>query len=108
MPPGLEAEIVGNEALAFLTQQLFDHRMAPADDQQFAGGVEFGARITAIGGQLGERGEDIKLRHRRGGTAQARGFGGYRRTHIDKKLALDFQDALVGGEDLSLIFFQFR
>jgi len=77
LPPGLEAKIVGNEVLAFLTQQLFDHRMAPADDEEFPGGVEFGARIAAIGGQFCERGENVQLCDGRGGMAQARGFGGH-------------------------------
>ena len=33
----IEVEIVGNEALAALAQQFFDHGMAAADDEQLAG-----------------------------------------------------------------------
>ena len=54
LPPGLEAEVVRNKTLALLPKQLFDHRMAATDDEEFAGGVKFRARIAAIGRQFCE------------------------------------------------------
>ncbi len=107
LTPGLEAEIIGNEALSLLPQEFFDHRMAPADDEKFAGGVEFRAGITAIRGELGKRGEHVELRDGSSGAAQSRSLGGNRRADIDEKLALDFEDAFVGGENFALVFLQF-
>jgi len=45
----LEAQIVGNEAFAFLAEEFFDDRMAAGDDEKFAGVVEFGADVAAVG-----------------------------------------------------------
>ena len=106
LPSRLEAKIVGNEAFALLAQQFFDHRMAPADDEQFSGGIEFGANIAAIRRQLGERGEYVELSDGRGSTAQMHRFARHGSTHIDKKLPFDLQDAFVRSQDFPLIFFQ--
>ena len=80
--------------------------MASADDEEFAGGVEFGTRIAAVRGQLRESSEHIELRDRRSRTAQPCRLRRYGRTHIHKKLPFDFQDALIGRKYLPLIFFQ--
>ncbi len=40
--------------------------------------------------------------------AQPRRFPGDARAQIDEKLPLDFEDALVGGEDFALVFLQLR
>src|SRR6266446_6437886 len=104
----LEAKIVGNEALAFLTQKLFDDGVASANDEEFAGGVEFGPRIAAIGGQLCKSAQDVELRYRRGSAAKPRSLRGDPGTDVDKELALDFQDALVGGEDFAFVFLELR
>ena len=58
----LEAEIVGYEALAALAKKFLDNRMAAADDEQFAGGIEFRASVAAVGRELRESREDIELR----------------------------------------------
>ena len=102
----LEAKIVGNEALALLAQQFFDHRMAPADDEKFASRVELGPRIAPIRSQFRKRSENIHLRDGRGSTPQTHRFARHGSTHIDKKLPFDLQDAFVGRQDLPLIFFQ--
>src|SRR5258707_10859700 len=81
--------------------------MATGDDEEFAGGVEFGAGVAAVGSEFCKRGEDIQLRYGAGGFAQARGFRGDARAQVDKKLPLDFEDALVGGENFALVFLQF-
>src|SRR6266702_4596635 len=104
----LEAKIVGNEALAFLTQKLFDDGVASADDKEFAGGVEFGPRIAAIGGQLCKSTQDVELRYRRGRAPKPRSLRGDPGTNVDEELALDFQDALVGGEDFAFVFLELR
>ena len=103
----LEVEIVGNEALAALAQKFFDDRMTAADDQQFAAGGEFGTDVAAVGGELCERGEHVHLRDGGGGLAQAHGVRGDAVADVDEELAFDFSDALVGGEDFALVFFQF-
>src|SRR6266571_3128250 len=103
LPARLEAKIVGNEALAFLTQKLFDDGVASAYDEEFAGGVEFGPRIAAIGGQLCKSTQDVELRYRRGSAAKPRSLRGDPGTDVDEELALDFQDALVGGEDFAFV-----
>src|SRR5580704_16199852 len=100
---GFEAEIVGNEALAFLAEKFFDDGMAAADDEEFAGVVEFGTDIVAVGGEFCKRGEDVELGYGGGGAAEARGFGGDAGADVDEELALDFEDALVGGEDFSFV-----
>src|SRR6266705_1065357 len=104
----LEAKIVGNEALAFLTQKLFDDGVASADDKEFAGGVEFGPRIAAIGGQLCKSTQDVELRYRRGRAPKPRSLRGDPGTDVDEELALDFQDALVGGEDFAFVLLELR
>ena len=104
---GLEAEIVGNEALALLFEQFLDDGMAAGDDEEFAGGIEFGAGVVAVGGQLGEGSEDVELGNGGGGLAEARGLRGDGGAEIDEELALDFEDALVGGEDFALVFLEF-
>ena len=103
----LEAEIVGNEALATLAQKLFNDRMSAADDEQFAGGIEFGAGVAAVGREFGKSGEHVKLSYGGCGAAQARGFCGDRGADVNEKLALDFEDALVGGEDFTFVFLEF-
>src|SRR5262249_39280922 len=45
-----EAEIVGNEALAFLAEKLFNDRMAGGGEKEFAAVAKFGADVTAVGG----------------------------------------------------------
>src|SRR5271157_415338 len=81
--------------------------MASGDDEEFAGGIEFGASVAAVGGELGERGEDIELGDGGGGFAEARGFGGDGGAEIDEELALDFEDALIGGEDFAFVLLEF-
>ena len=100
---GFEAEIVGNEALAFLAEKFLDDGVAASDDEKFASVVELGANVGAVGGNFCERGEDVELGHGRGGNAQARGFGGDAGADVDEKLALDFEDALIGGENFSFV-----
>src|SRR5258707_3711092 len=80
--------------------------MAAGNDEEFAGGSEFRASVTAIGAKFREGGKNVKLRDGRGGRAEARRFCGNAGAQIDEKLALDFEDALVGGEDFALVFFQ--
>src|SRR6266568_592659 len=91
----LEAKIVGNEALAFLTQKLFDDGVASADDKEFAG-------------QLCKSTQDVELRYRRGRAPKPRSLRGDPGTDVDEELALDFQDALVGGEDFAFVFLELR
>src|SRR5215469_8474280 len=71
----LKAEIVGHKALAALPKKLFDDRVASANDKHFAGGIEFGASIAAVGREFPESSEDIKLSNGRSGAPQASGFG---------------------------------
>ena len=103
---GFEAKIVGNKALALLAQKLFDDRMAAADDEQLAGSVEFRARVAAVRGQLCERSEHVELRDGRGGAPQAPLACAAIPSAPRRKLALDFEDALVGGENFALVFLQ--
>src|ERR1700686_3796772 len=100
---GIEGEIGGNEAFAFLAEEFFDDGVAATDDEEFAGVVEFGADVAAVCGEFREGGEDIELGGGRGGGAEAGGFGGDAGTDVDEKLALDFEDAFVGGEDFSFV-----
>ena len=102
---GFEAEVVGNEALAFLTEKLFDDGVAAADDEEFTGGVEFGARVTAVGGKFREGSENVELRDGGGGFAKTRGLRGDAGAKIHEELALNFKNAFVGGEDFPLVLF---
>src|SRR3989442_12544783 len=104
----LEAKIVGNKALAFLMQKLFDDGVAPANDEEFAGGVEFGPRIAAIGGQLCKSTQDVELRYRRGSAAKPRSLRGDPGTDVNEKLALGFHVAFVGGQDCAVVFLKLR
>src|SRR5271165_7566777 len=81
--------------------------MAAGDDEEFAGGVKFGAGVAAIGGEFGEGSENVKLGDGGGGLAKARGLGGDARAEIKEELAFDFEDAFVGGEDFALVFLEF-
>jgi len=98
-----EAEIVGDEALAFLAEKFFDDGVAATDDEEFTGVVELGADVGAIGGDFCERSEDVELGDGGGGAAEAGGFRGDAGAEVDEELALDFEDALVGGEDFSFV-----
>ena len=100
---GFEAEIVGNEALAFLAEEFFDDGMAAADDEEFAGIVELRANVAAVRGEFGEGGEDVELGDGGGRAAKARCLGSDARAEINKKLAFDFEDALVGGENFPFV-----
>src|SRR6266478_8237042 len=82
--------------------------MAAGDDEEFASGGEFRASVTAIGAKFREGGKNVKLRDGRGGLAQARRFCGNAGAQVDEKLALDFEDAFVGGKDFAFVFFQLR
>jgi hypothetical protein len=104
---GFEAEIVGNEALAFLAEKFFDDGVAAADDEEFAGVVEFRANVAAIGGEFRERGEDVELGDGGSGAAEASGFGGDAGADVNEELALDLEDAFVGGENFALVVFEF-
>src|SRR5580704_18162614 len=106
LAPGLEAKIVGNEALALLPQKFFNDRMPPADDEKFAGGIELRADVAAIRGQLCKRGEDIQLRLGRRGASQTHRLRGNGRTDIHEQLAFDFENAFVGGKNLALVFLE--
>src|SRR6266404_4257935 len=44
-----EEKIIRDETLAALAEEFFDYRMAAGDDEEFAGGVEFGAGVAAVG-----------------------------------------------------------
>ena len=81
--------------------------MAAGNDEEFAGGGKFRPSVAAVGGELRKRSEDVELRDGSRRLAQARGLGSDAGAQIDEKLALDFEDALVGGEDFALVFFQF-
>src|SRR5580704_626452 len=73
---GVEAEVVGDETLAALAQEFFDNRMTAANDEQLSSGVEFGARVAAIGGQLCKRSKHIELCYGGSRTPKARCLGG--------------------------------
>ena len=103
----LEAEIVGDEALAALAEEFFDDGMAAGDDEEFAASGEFGAGVAAVGGEFGEGGEDVELGDGAGGFAQARGLRGDAGADFDEELAFDFADAFVGGEDFAFVVFEF-
>jgi len=68
--------------------------------------VEFRASVTAIGAKFREEARTSSCAMAEAGLAQARRFCGNAGAQVDEKLALDFEDALVGGEDFALIFFQ--
>src|ERR1700732_885762 len=82
--------------------------MASGADEEFAAGIELGAGVATVGGQFRKRGEDVQLGDRSRGLAQARGLCSDARAKIDEKLALDFEDALVGSENFALVFLQLR
>ena len=73
---GLEAKIVGNEALTLVFEQFLDDGMTAGNDEEFTGGGEFGTRVVAVGGELGEGSEDVELGDGGGGFAEARGLRG--------------------------------
>ena len=100
---GFEAEIVGNETLAFLAEEFFDYGMASTDDEEFAGVVEFGANVAAVGGEFCKRSENVELGDSGGGAAKTCGFGGDAGADVHEELALNFEDALVRGEDFSFV-----
>jgi hypothetical protein len=104
---GIEVEIVGNEALAFLAEEFFDDGVAATDDEEFAGVVEFWADVAAVGGEFREGGEDVEFGDSGGGAAEAGGFGGDAGANVDEELAFDFEDSLVGGKDFALVVFEF-
>src|SRR5206468_182146 len=74
---------------------------------QFADGIEFRAGVAAVGSKLGEGRENVELSDGGSRVPQARGGGGDEGANIDKELALDFQNALVGSEDFALVFLEF-
>src|SRR5260370_39507378 len=80
--------------------------MAASDDKKFASGGKLGASVTAIGAKFREGGKHVKLRDGRGGLAQTRCLCGDAGAQVDEKLALDFEDALGGGEDFAVVLFQ--
>ena len=47
---GVEVERVGDEAFAVLLEQIFDHRMAAAENEEFAGIGKFRPDVAARGG----------------------------------------------------------
>ena len=100
---GLEAEVVGDETFTLLAEKFLDDGVAAADDEEFAGIVKFRADITAIGGKLGEGGEDVELGDCSSCTAKTRGFAGDAGAQIDEELAFDFEDALVSSENFPLV-----
>ena len=106
LAPRLETQIVGDKTLAALAEKLFDDGMAATDDEQFASGIEFGANVAAVGGELGKSCKNIQLRNSGSRATQARGVGGNRRANVDKELALNFENALVGSKDFALVFFK--
>src|SRR5271170_359531 len=106
LSPWVETKIVGHEALAALAQEFFDDRMASPNDEQLTSRIEFRPRITAIGSQLCKRSEHIQLRDGGSRAAQAHRLRRDERTKLDEKLALNLENALIGGEDLALVFFQ--
>jgi len=93
------------DALAALAEEFFDDRMAAGNDEEFAGGGKFRPSVAAVGGELRKRSEDVELRDGSRRLAQARGLGSDAGAQIDEKLALDFEDALVGGENFSFVIF---
>ena len=103
---GVEVERVGHEALALLFEQMFDDRMAAAEDDEFAGVGELGAHVVARGGERGEVGQHVELRDGGGGAAQARRLLRDPGAHFGEEAALDFGDALVGGEDFAFVLLQ--
>src|SRR5262249_48361789 len=106
LPGGLEAEVVGDEALTLLAEQFLDDGMAAGDEEELAGGIEFWASVAAVGSEFGEGGQHIELCNSAGGAAQASGFGGYAAANVRKEPALDFENALVGSENFAFVIFQ--
>jgi len=102
----VEIEIVGNEALAFLAEELLDDRMAAADDQEFSRGIEFWACVSTIGRKFCKASEDVKLGDGGCGAAEAGSFGGDAGADVDVELALDFKNAFIGGEDFAFVVFK--
>jgi len=99
-----EAEIIGDEALAFLAEKFLDDGMAAANDEEFADVIEFGADVAAVGGELCERGENVELGDGRRCAAKARGFRSDASAKVHEKLAFDFEDTLIGSEDFPFVF----
>src|SRR6267143_744775 len=108
LPTRFETEVVGNKSLALLAEELFDDGMTPSDNQELPRGIEFRACVAAVGGKLGKRGQHVELRDRAGRAAQARGLCGDAGADVHEELALNFQDALVGGKDFAFILLEFR
>src|SRR6267378_3407965 len=82
--------------------------MTATDNEQFARGIEFWASVAAVGGKLCEGREHVELRNSAGGAAQARGLCADAGADVHEELAFNFQDALVGGKDLALVFLELR
>ena len=103
---GIEAQIVGNEALAALAQEFFDDWMTPSHNKQLAGGVKLRPRVTTISGQLRERSEHIKLCDSGCRAAKARSLRSDDRANLDEECAFDLQNAFIRSENLALVLFQ--
>src|SRR5712691_11511377 len=103
----LEAEIVRHKAFALLAKKLLYDGMAPANDEEFPGGAELRANVTAIRGKLGKCGENIELRHGGGSAAKPCGFCGHPGADIHEKLSFDFQNAFLGSQDFALVLYEF-
>ena len=82
--------------------------MAPADDFKLSAVAEFRPGVVPGAGELGEGGEDVELRQRRGGGAEARGSGRHLPAHLGEELPLEFGDLLFRREHLALVLLELR
>src|SRR5258705_14019919 len=100
--------MVGDEALAFLAEELFDDRMAAADDEEFPGGVEFGASVAAVGGEFGKGCKDVELRYSCGGFSGGGGKRGGTGAGGDEKAGVGFWGVVIGGGGFWLVLLLVR
>jgi len=95
---------LGTKRSPFLAEKFFDDGVAATDDEEFTGVVELGGECRCDRRRFfAKRSEDVELGDGGGGAAEAGGFRGDAGAEVDEELALDFEDALVGGEDFSFV-----
>ena len=104
-----QVKIVGDEAsLARLFHPLLDDGMPRRHSLQHGLLDQLGAHITPRCCQVRETCQQVRLGHGRGAAADAAGAFENELSQLGKDALLDFDAAVVRGEDFAFVVFQFR
>ena len=107
---GVQIKIVGHEAVVGAGQLgLLDDRVAAFENfQQLGGVVKLRAAVVAQRGKMGEGEQHVDFSQGQRALADAARFGGDGQAQLGEQAALDFDDLLLGVEDLGFVFLQLR